>query len=67
MPFTNRSTNGYRGEQTDAEVVEMSSNLKAVTEPERASALQRLTASIALGALVVRAAWALIRWGNEAS
>ena len=49
------------------EVVEMSSNLKAVTEPERESALQRLTASIAFGALVVRAAWALIRWGNVAS
>ena len=45
----------------------MSSNLRAVTEPEREGALQRLTAMIILGALVVRAAWALIRWGNEAS
>lgn len=55
------------GRTTDTEVVEMSSNLRAVTEPEREGALQRLTAMIILGALVVRAAWALIRWGNEAS
>ncbi len=45
----------------------MNSNLRAVSEPDRDGALQRLTAMIALGALVVRAAWALIRWGNEAS
>ncbi len=45
----------------------MSSNLRVVTKPERDGALQRLTAMIALGALVVRAAWALMRWGKEAS
>ena len=45
----------------------MSSNLRAVTGPEREGALQRLTAMMSLAALVVRAAWALIRWGNEAS
>ena len=42
----------------------MSSNLKAVTEAEREGTLQRLGAMVGLGALAVRAAWALIRWGN---
>ena len=55
------------GADDRTEVVEMSSNLRVATEPERDGALQRLTAMIVLAALVVRAAWALIRWGREAS
>ena len=48
-------------------MVEMSSNLRVVTAPEREGALRRLTEIIALGVLVICAAWALIRWGNEAA
>ena len=63
----NRSIDQWvTGRATDAEVIEMDSNLRAVIEPERESALHRLSAIITLGALVLRAAWALIRWGHEA-
>ena len=52
------------GRTTKTQVVEMRSNLRAVTAPEREGAFQRLTAIIGLGALMVRATWALMRWGT---
>ncbi len=42
----------------------MSSNLQVATEAEREGALQRLGAMVGLAVLALRAAWALIRWGN---